>query len=78
MQNTIDNAPATRHITVLSKGTPRRTGIYAFFPQINLHGKWLEDIGFKSGHTLDITCENQKLTITLSKEQRFDDVDDEP
>jgi len=42
-----------------------------FYPDIRLQGKWLSDYGFRSGHVVDITCEDRKLTITITKEQRF-------
>lgn len=62
----------TRHITVCSKGFERLSGQrWVFFPIISLSGKWLQDSGFKIGHIVDITCEEGKLTITLSKEQRY-------
>lgn len=64
----------TRRITVCSKGFERLSGQrWVFFPIISLSGKWLQDSGFKVGHTVDITCEEGKLTITLSEEQRYAD-----
>ncbi|HET8572273.1 MAG TPA: SymE family type I addiction module toxin [Edaphocola sp.] len=67
-------ATQTRRITVCSKGFERLSGQrWVFFPIISLSGKWLQDSGFKIGHTVDIACEDGKLTITLSKEQRYAD-----
>jgi hypothetical protein len=67
-------AAQTRRMTVCSKGFERLSGQrWVFFPIISLSGKWLLDSGFKIGHVVDITCEEGKLTITLSKEQRYAD-----
>lgn len=65
-------ASQTRRLTVCSKGFERLSGQrWVFFPIISLSGKWLQDSGFKIGHIVDITCEEGKLIITLSKEQRY-------
>lgn len=64
-----------RRMTVCGKGFDRLSGQRCvFFPSINLSGKWLRDSGFKIGHTADIVCEDGKLTITVSKEQRYADI----
>jgi len=69
-----DKAAQTRRITICSKGFERLSGHrWVFFPIISLSGKWIQDSGFKIGHSVDITCEEGKLTITLSKEQRYAD-----
>jgi len=62
----------TRRITVCSKGFERLSGQrWVFFPIISLSGKWLQDSGFKIGHVVNISCEEGRLTITLSEEQRY-------
>lgn len=74
---TQEQAPAiteTRRMTICNKGFIRRSGRYVFFPIISLSGKWLKEVGFKSGQVIDITCEDRKLIITLSKEQRFENM----
>lgn len=68
--------PKVRKLTICNKGF-RRAGInftqgYAVLPVICLTGKWLEEMGFRGGHTVDVTCEKHKLTITISREQRFE------
>lgn len=67
-----------RKLTVCNKVFPRETarencfrGNVAF-PIISLTGKWLLETGFRSGHVVDIACEEGKLTITISKDQRFE------
>lgn len=71
----LSKAVLTRRITVCSKGFERLSGRRCvFFPIISLCGKWLQDSGFKIGHTVDIACEDGKLTITVSKEQRYADI----
>ena len=59
-------------MTVCNKGFDRRSGTCTFFPVIQLCGKWLQDSGFKAGHTIDISCENGKIIISKSELQRFD------
>lgn len=34
-------------------------------PEIRLCGKWLRDIGFQSGNTINIETEERKITITI-------------
>lgn len=63
-------APKVRKLTVCFKGV-RRSCKYLSLPIITITGKWLEEMGFQPGHGVDITCEKRKLTITISKEQRF-------
>ncbi len=60
-----------RKLTVCNKGFARESGPWVFFPVIVLTGKWLAETGFRAGHVVDITCEDQRLTITLAPEQRF-------
>jgi hypothetical protein len=62
----------TRRLTVCNKAFTRELRNYVYFPSIQLCGKWLRDTGFKAGHTIDITCENDKIIITKSASQRFD------
>ncbi|MFN3300573.1 MAG: SymE family type I addiction module toxin [Sediminibacterium sp.] len=61
-----------RRLTVCNKGFIRQPSNCVFFPSILLCGKWLRDAGFKAGHTIDITCETDKIVITKSASQRFD------
>lgn len=62
----------TRRLTVCNKWFNREFGNSVYFPTILLCGKWLQDSGFKAGHTIDIICEDGKLIIKKSEEQRFD------
>jgi len=67
---TRSKARQTRRLTICSKGFERLSGRrYVFFPTLNLSGKWLQDSGFKIGHVVNISCEDGRLTITLSEEQ---------
>jgi len=68
------NAAAIRRMTICNKAFARNGGQYVFFPMILLSGKWLREVGFKSGQVIEVTCEDRKLVITLSSEQRFDRV----
>jgi hypothetical protein len=64
-----------RKLTVCNKGFRRGSRYrvrYISLPVICLSGQWLEDLGFCGGHTIDVTCERRKLTITLSQQQRFE------
>lgn len=36
-------------------------------PELLLKGKWLEELGFKAGHTVQIEQRKDKLVITLLK-----------
>ncbi len=63
----------TRRLTICNKSFSRSSSdYYVYFPIISLSGKWLLECGFKSGHVIDIVCEDSKLIITIAKEQRFD------
>lgn len=64
------NTPVVRRMTICNKAFARDFGRYVFFPMINLSGKWLTEIGFKSGHIIDVTCEDRKLIITIADEQK--------
>lgn len=66
--------PKVRQMTLCNKFFAREKGRYVFFPELHLRGKWLAEIGFRSGHVVDITCEDRKLIITIAKEQRFEDI----
>jgi hypothetical protein len=61
----------TRRMTVCNKSFERQTSNNVHFPVIRLCGKWLQDSGFRAGHTIDITCEDDKIIITKSASQRF-------
>lgn len=69
-----------RKLTVCNKNVPRETlqngfgKTYIDLPIISLCGKWLQQNGFRGGHTIDVACEHGKLTITLSEKQRFKEV----
>jgi len=39
-------------------------------PEIRLEGRWLEELGFKEGEQVQIEQQQNKLTITLHKEQK--------
>jgi toxic protein SymE len=34
-------------------------------PEIRLCGKWLRELGFQSGHIINIETEEKKITITV-------------
>jgi hypothetical protein len=74
----IISAAKVRKLTVCNKVFPREATKEnshrgnVVFPIISLSGKWLLDSGFEAGHVVDITCEDRKLIITISKEQRFE------
>lgn len=36
-------------------------------PELLLKGKWLEEAGFKAGHTVQVEQKKNKLVITLLK-----------
>ena len=38
-------------------------------PEIRLEGRWLEELGFKEGEHIQIEQQQDKLTITLCKEE---------
>ena len=38
-------------------------------PEIRLEGRWLEELGFTEGEQVQIKQQQNKLTITLHKEQ---------
>ncbi|HRP58258.1 SymE family type I addiction module toxin [Agriterribacter sp.] len=64
----------TRRLTVCNKAFDREYGPYVSFPVIRLCGKWLQDSGFRAGHTIDITYQDGKIIITKSEVQRFNDI----
>jgi len=71
IQKETKKATKTRRITICRTGFARQSG-YAFFPVINLMGKWLQDSGFRSGLVVDIAYSAGKLVITIAKEQRLE------
>ena len=64
--------PNKRKMTVCNKAFTRQSGPCKLFPIIQLCGKWLQDSGFKAGHTIDIKCKDGKIIITKSAVQQFD------
>lgn len=38
-------------------------------PSIRLQGKWLEKLGFKTGDSIKVTEEKEKLLIELTKDE---------
>jgi len=40
-------------------------GYYIKLPEIRLCGKWLLECGFEIGHQIEITVQENKLTLTL-------------
>ncbi len=63
-----------RRLTVLRRSLQRGGTRYVEVPDIHLRGQWLAAHGFRSGHTVDVACEDGKLVITLSERQRFPDL----
>ena len=43
---------------------------YRETPTIMLKGKWLEELGFKIGDYISVSCENGKLTIMQDAERK--------
>ena len=43
---------------------------YRETPTIMLKGKWLEELGFKIGDYVSVSCENGKLTIMQDAERK--------
>lgn len=39
------------------------------FPEIRLCGKWLQDIGFEHGQTINVRQERNKITITVDGDE---------
>lgn len=62
--------PVNRRLTLSSKQFLRGMGMYSrhyvHFPALLLAGKWLQDCGFKEGQHVDVSCEEGRLTITLT------------
>ena len=56
-----------RKLKVQLKCFPRRWD-EAFYPEIRLAGKWLEDLGFSYGNFVTINCEANRLIITVRDE----------
>jgi len=41
-----------------------------FVPEIRLEGKWLEELGFKTGQEIDIEQTHDRITITPRSSER--------
>ena len=74
MDNTTrqQQSSSVRRLKVYSKTIFRRSRFqhrsYTIrLPEIRLMGKWLEEAGFSRGHMLEVTCEQEQLTIRVSK-----------
>lgn len=40
------------------------------FPEIRLCGKWLQDIGFEHGQTINVRQERNRITITVEEDEQ--------
>ena len=60
----------TRQMTVCNKAFDRQRGPYVFFPIIQLCGKWLQESGFKAGHTIDMPRAQTLRRIILPQAAR--------
>ncbi len=40
------------------------------YPEIRLCGKWLQDIGFEHGQTINVRQERNKITITVNGDEQ--------
>jgi len=40
------------------------------FPEIRLCGKWLQEIGFEHGQTINVRQEKNKITITVDGDEQ--------
>jgi len=50
---------------VFDRGGRCTAGHYSIiFPEIRLIGKWLQDCGFQPGQHIEVTTEQNRLTIT--------------
>jgi len=58
-----------RKLKVYSKSQQRSFG-YVHIPAIRLEGKWLKEVGFKQGQKVKILIEENKLTITIAKNEK--------
>lgn len=56
----------SRKLKIRSK-FQKRTRTYISVPEIQLEGKWLEELGFKIGSEVEVKQQNQKLIITKYK-----------
>ena len=57
-----------RKLKIHSKFQPRRWKNITV-PEIRLEGKWLEELGFREGEQVQIEQQQDKLTITLCREE---------
>ena len=66
-----DLSVGKRKLKVQSKHFPRVLAYskLAFFPEIRLAGKWLQDCGFASDQIVTIHHERNKIIITVSDPQ---------
>ena len=62
--------PKFRRLKIYAKYQSRRWGGGVSIPEIRLEGKWLDNLGFKKGHTVIIEQKKNKLIITLDKEHK--------
>lgn len=46
-----------------------RTNYYKYVPQIRLQGIWLAELGFEEGKPINVQCDEEKLIITLMREE---------
>ena len=56
-----------RYLTVFSKGFARAYRRIAFFPEIRIQGKWLQDCGFYEGDSVKVSVGRGKIVIRKVK-----------
>ncbi|WP_428228511.1 SymE family type I addiction module toxin [Flavobacterium sp.] len=59
-----------RRLKIYEKRQTRKYYKTVAIPEINLKGKWLEKLGFKIGLMVNIEQKENKLIITIEKEQK--------
>ena len=59
--------PKNRTLKVYPKHRTSR-GLPTVVPEIRLIGKWLRDLGFRQGQTINLALEKNRVTITVESD----------
>jgi len=43
------------------------TGVNTRVPRVNLQGKWLDELGFSIGKSIEVVCARNMIVITLKE-----------
>ncbi len=65
-----ENQKPKRKLKVYSRFQTYQNGIM-IVSEIRLTGKWLEKLGFEKGKRIELSCEQNKITITLFDEREL-------